>query len=136
MSNWLNKSNTSSNVAQNLCASKHYDVAIHCSYYSCVQLMLHYLEFYFGLEQNEIDNMLNPKQNGGDGLHKALGNYYYNSIDQKDEDDAFKFSNVLGKIRRHRITADYQKTISNPDNFNNCDKWQSEITDILNKHYD
>ena len=137
MSNWLTKSNISSDIANQFSSGISFDIAVHCSYYSCVQLMYHKLDSYFNLDQMEIDLIANPKINKNKiTTHVALSNYFNKDIRTKHRQSAFNFNNDLIELKQSRVTADYSKDSVGRQICEAALKLELNIKTTLNKYYD
>lgn len=82
-----------------------YTPAVHCAYYSSLQLLIHYTIKYTGLSEDEIS-----KEANGPGSHNFYLNKYYMEIRRLDHRNASQFLNFVNKFKRKRTEADYTKT--------------------------
>lgn len=100
------KSDENQNSAQILLSNNLFSSSIHCSYYSCVQLMKHIL-FEEGLTEMELKNRQDAS---GRNLHEFLINHF---IDGLRQDNLYKqYRNTIVKLpdlKHLRVNADYKE---------------------------
>ncbi|MEI6816028.1 MAG: hypothetical protein WCL14_05415 [Bacteroidota bacterium] len=104
MSAILNKSESNSKAALSLKQGAFYASSIHCSYYSCIQLMLHIMLYKFKLTQDEIDSNADEK---GEGSHVYLINFFTTEIDKVNANSR-NFNTNITTLKRARRKADYK----------------------------
>jgi hypothetical protein len=101
MSFLLNKAKQNISVANDLITgAKYYAPVVHCSYYACIQLIIHVLL------QNTTEEDLKIKKTG-----LASHEYYIKEIikvlDAKDPLTSTKFNKSITQLRSFRIQSDY-----------------------------
>lgn len=103
---WKEKSGESFKATNKLITEGLYNTSVHCSYYSCVQLMYHTLEKYLNMDQTEIKKESNESQSS----HVWLINKVTQLLKQlTSKKDARNFSDSVHKLRKCRVSADYDK---------------------------
>ena len=107
------KSELNRAAADSLYKSGQHPSAVHCAYYSCVQLMKHIMIHQIGKSEQDIDNEY--RQIGVDGkrkfggIHEYLINVLYGVLISKDVDATTFNSNVL-QLKKLRGKSDYSDT--------------------------
>lgn len=82
--------------------------SVHCSYYSCVQLILHLLRSHFGKTELAIkqEGMAGAKTDNG--YHNWLLNLIFKELVRLNGTDAAKFIGIIVMLKKQRATADYE----------------------------
>jgi hypothetical protein len=80
--------------------------SIHCSYYSCVQLLIEILINDFGIPDHEI---VNEARKDGTGSHVFASNTVFSEIHKEEWKTARDFNRDIEKLRRRRENADYHE---------------------------
>lgn len=111
MSHLLTKSQTNYSSAQLLLVKSWYCASVHCSYYSCVQMMKHYL-FHFGTTDATIDAEIkrhNSTSNRHIGTHEIIINMVFSHINAiKGYREARKFKHDIIALKALRVDSDYK----------------------------
>jgi hypothetical protein len=106
MSELSNKAEINIDAAKKLLDSTHFCSSVHCSYYSCVQLMKHIIIHKIGMSEENIS--LEEKRSpmlGSHGLYINLTLTYLKSNVKRD--DWKLFNDEIVKLKRARRDADY-----------------------------
>ena len=111
MSVLITKSKENTSAAQLLIDGNHYTSSVHCSYYSCVQVMIHILLYDYGFTQGTLEIEANAK---GSGSHVYAKNYLFKKMKDKNKKAiARDFYKEIGELKNKREKADYEEeTIS------------------------
>lgn len=109
MSNWLIKSETNFKATNKLNNDLYYCSSIHCSYYSCVQMMFHLLSNYLNKTDQQISNESYYGGLAEKGLHIWLIKTVFNEF--TDTIDANNFNSNINDLRILRGKADYKNKI-------------------------
>jgi hypothetical protein len=84
----------------------YYATSVHCSYYSCVQLMIHILIEDFGKTESEIDN--EPRA-ANMAFHNWIIDVFFREITiRRNPREAYQFKQKIGELKRARVNADYR----------------------------
>ncbi|WP_337043659.1 hypothetical protein [Emticicia sp. 17c] len=109
MSSFLKtKSDQNIQIAHSILSTNNgcYASSIHCSYYSCVQLMLHILRSHFGQTDSEVSA---ESESAKGGLHlwliKKIAAEYEVSTNKYD---ARELKQKLHQLKKTRGTSDYE----------------------------
>lgn len=108
MSVLKSKSIESIAAAEILLKQNHANSSVHCSYYSCVQLMLHLLRNHFGKTELAIKDEGIEGGKNENGYHNWLLNYIFKEFVTLDPRDAAKFNGIISALKKQRRIADYQ----------------------------
>lgn len=109
MSNWLIKSESNFKATNKLNNESFYYSSVHCSYYSCVQLMYHLLSFYLKKTEHEISVESHAGSLAEKGLHIWLIKTVFNEF--KNSTDANSFNSNINDLKTLRGKADYKNRI-------------------------
>jgi len=118
MSQLTNKSDINIAAAYELQKQSYYCSSVHCSYYSCMQLIMHILFFKMGYNQKQLADdfysykKANPQSRGG--LHE----YYINLVAthlKNSRLDAILFNKEMYKLKKTRTDSDYSDLAIGPD---------------------
>lgn len=104
MSYLTNKSDINRAAADLLQANYFYPSVVHCSYYSCIQLMKHI--FLFTLNKSEADLEHEGKIMAA-GSHEVLINNITTLLKTNNKDWRTFNTNII-QLKRLRVSADYQ----------------------------
>lgn len=122
----LEKSEKNIEASNLLLQEEYFETSIHCSYYSCIQLMSHILFNVFDI--NEYD-FINSNENKKNGSHNSLLNEITKRFPSQST-NVYEFKNDFKIIKDYRIKADYrQQNILETDSIKSIDK----ATKINNK---
>ncbi len=100
----LDKSLSNIEAAEFLHQEEFYAPSVHCSYYSCIQLMRHLIFNKYGIEETEFDVRPEVQANGS---HNFLISYLRDKIDNPI--NGRSFSDNLRRLKIYRINADYKQ---------------------------
>jgi len=92
--------------------------SIHCSYYSCVQMMLHVLRSDLNKTEEELEILSEKGSRDYHGFHNWLQNVFCEELIRRDKDAriAFDFNTSIGNLKGIRIRSDYRVSgISNKE---------------------
>jgi hypothetical protein len=75
---------------------------VHCAYYSCLQLLMHFVHRYSSHTEDEL-----KKETQGKGSHNYYISIYYNEIKGLNPKNVHAFYKYFTKFKRKRTEADY-----------------------------
>lgn len=87
---------------------KLYCSSVHCSYFSCVQLMLHLLRSDLGKTDSDIDKESRQGVKDEEGFHNWLRNTILRQFFIKNPEAGREFNNFFGTLAGFRVKADYK----------------------------
>lgn len=99
--NFEEKSDKTFESAELLVLNQHKNSSIHCYYYSCLQLMQHFLNNHYGYSESDIKNIGNSKESHNDLL--AV-------VKKKFSDEGIVEITLFSEfilIKKQRVKADY-----------------------------
>ncbi len=127
----LDKSINSLNASILLKQEEHYASSVHCSYYSCVQLIRHILFNKLELDEKSFDNGKNTNQNGSHNhLLSVLSEYLH-----KSNIDVISLKSDFRIIKELRKNADYKQIIVFQNDCNNAYNLALRINNSLKTIY-
>ncbi|MFA6400466.1 MAG: hypothetical protein WCX31_02405 [Salinivirgaceae bacterium] len=104
MSNLKNKSELNFAAAELLHKQSYYPSVIHCSYYSCIQLMKHIWLHKMNKTEQDLEMLT---KSSTEGSHEVLINQTGGFMKNKSID--FRtFNNLMGQLKKLRVIADYK----------------------------
>lgn len=109
------KSGTSLSAADVLIKGGIFPPSVHCSYYSCLQLLLDIIHEDLAIDEDELDYKYENENDHGHKLHNFYINLIYKVLDDKiafdetTEEDVDKFYEDIMKIKGKRVDADYKR---------------------------
>ena len=104
MSNLRNKSEINLDSAELLHKNYMYPSVVHCSYYSCYQLMKHIWLTSMSKTDAELRLLTSSTK---EGSHEVLINQLYFYIKSRSQDFR-EFNNTIGQLKKLRRKADYE----------------------------
>lgn len=137
MSELIRKSKCNLDAAHLLISSaKLFSPSVHCSYYSCVQLMVFILINEFGISESHIETQA---RNASTGTHKFAIDKIYSELFRSQDDEkrieALKFQRIINSLKEKRILSDYKEFAVNVDFANNSLKESKEARNLLLELY-
>jgi hypothetical protein len=101
----LAKSDFNIAAAKMLIQQNYFAPSVHCSYYSCLQLMTYYL--YNKLGKNE-KTMEAEQRVSTEGKHEYLINLFTREIRPKSWESSRTFNNDIIQLKKLRVDSDYK----------------------------
>lgn len=104
MTGFKNKSDFNKLAADELIKMGYHSPSVHCSYYSCIQYVLHILVTRGGIEEKNLRSKTSQEKGGSH-------NFYINTISEhikkNHRTEAKELKNTLGKLKIIRERSDY-----------------------------
>lgn len=135
MNHLKSKSDCNINSASSLITNSLYASSVHCSYYSCVQLMLHILRSDFGKTDVIIDSESKIGSKNNRGFHNWLINIIRKEYMQRNPGDSRLFYSKIGQLKKLRVNADYKNIDVPSATANNALKTAQEINSLLQTNF-
>jgi hypothetical protein len=101
MSNLLKKSRDNHTASGILIDNGLHSTSVHCSYYRCVQHMLHIINEHFADE----------RQDWSAGSHNYLIKRVGSALKERDDRKATSFNNDIQRLKKLRVKADYEPVL-------------------------
>lgn len=113
MSKLRQKSDFNINSAEYLIASAFYAPSVHCSYYSCFQLLKYTIKEFFGIDYDTLaTNISNSQYN----THKYVINYVTDELTRfVGIEESRKFKRTINDLKLFREESDYENIEINLD---------------------
>ena len=105
--------------------------SIHCSYYACVQLMLHMLYSHFSM--NETDIEVDMRHSSKKTMHVWLIKIFFDKISSKP--DKRTFNSKINQLKGLRVKADYENVSISDEDASKSFQYSKEIIVILKNHF-
>ena len=132
MSELKNKSEQNLISAQYLMSKACFASSVHCSYYSCVQLMLHILRSDLNKTEAEID--IEGQQEGS--FHNWLqGQISFAFLGKNSFEDSRTVSSYFGQLKALRVKADYKNVEIKPKQAANSIETAKNIIKLLENNF-
>jgi uncharacterized protein (UPF0332 family) len=99
------KSNLNFDAAALLLDKGLYAPSVHCSYYSCLQLLKFAINDFFGIDYSTLSsNIATLKTNS----HQYIVNFVYSELKKNVQiDEARKFKHTIKDLKNYRVESDY-----------------------------
>ena len=133
MSILLEKSKQNYNASEILIKNNYHASSVHCSYYSCVQLMIHLLLTKLGYSQETIDEACKIEKKGSHQF--AINTLNKKMISMNIRFDSSKFDREIKKLKNFREQADYHEIEIDSDFSNEALTFSKSINQILTKTF-
>jgi hypothetical protein len=105
MSYLKNKSEINFASAELLHTKNYYPAVVHCSYYSCIQLMKHIWLHKMNKTEDELSQL---NRNSVETSHQVLINQIGSFLKSKNSVAFRDFNNTIGQLKKIRNDADYK----------------------------
>lgn len=130
MSHLKNKSEINFAAAELLHKQNFYPSVVHCSYYSCIQLMKH---IWLHKMNNTEDELSHLNRNSVDTSHQVLINQIGSFLKSKNAVAFRDFNNTIGQLKKIRNDADYKDIQIDYNTSNSSISLSKESLNALNK---
>jgi len=133
MSKLRQKSEFNIEAAKLLIRGTYYASSIHCSYYSCLQLLKYSIKEFFDIDYEKLSVLISTS---GMGTHQFIIDYVVNEIKRNlSFEDSRMFSRAIKDLKQYRIDADYNNIEINMDKGELALSKASEIRDYLKLNF-
>jgi hypothetical protein len=134
MSNLKEKSIFNYDAAELLIQNNLYAPSIHCSYYSCFQLLKYIIYYFFGVEYTKLASDIS---HSGKKTHEYIIEYVYDEIDKNSRDIGAKrnFKRKINELKRFRIDSDYDDVEIDLDKSDKAYRYSAEIRSYLQQTF-
>lgn len=131
-----NKSEINKEAAKLLHEKDYYAPSVHCSYYSCLQLMKYCLNSHFKLTEKEINTKVSQYTiNNKDGSHNFYISFLFKEIKTiSTTRESINFNNKINALKKIRTTADYGKEEILYNISNKALTLSGDIIEMIKKH--
>lgn len=109
--------------------------SVHCSYYSCIQNMLHILRSDFKKTEEQIDSESKAGSQDESGFHNWIINFFIREFFIRNHRDGREFSNFIGQLKGFRIKSDYKNSKINPTIAKDSLALANQINSILTDNF-
>lgn len=132
-----NKSEINSDAAKLLHDKNYYAPSIHCSYYSCLQLMIYSLNSHFNFTEDEISSKVNEyTRSYKDGSHNFYISFLLKEIKKNSSVRvSLDFNNKINTLKKFRTKADYKKDDIHHDTSNIALSLSGDIITLIKKYF-
>lgn len=129
MSKLRQKSNFNIDAAEFLINKTYYAPSVHCSYYSCFQLMKYTIKEFFGVDyETQSINISTTKQH----THQYVINYISNElIEFVGTEESRLFKRTIKDLKQFRLESDYENVEVTHDNGQDALRKAKEIRHYL-----
>jgi len=102
------KSESNLKSAGILISNNHHASSVHCSYYSCVQLILHIFINDFKKTEDQINQESQLGSKNENGYHNWIRNQILREFFTRDYNAGTDFNKFIGNLMNARVKADYK----------------------------
>lgn len=135
MSELKNKSNQNISSAQYLISRNCFASSIHCSYYGCVQLMLHILRSEFNKTEEDITKESQEGSRDERGFHNWLINFIRGQFYLRNNVDCRDFLSFIVQLKAKRVKSDYHNKEIKPNEATISKEYAQKIIELLAKNF-
>lgn len=141
MSYLSQRSENNQEVVKQLISGPLHVSSIHCSYYSCVQLMKHILLHKKNMKERDISRGIwlhKDSNNGKGGLHEYIISYFADDLDDLDFHNTAgqTFYDWINDLKTFRVSSDYQDVAISQSDSQKAWKLSKQVLDHLSDYYD
>lgn len=109
--------------------------SVHCSYYSCIQNMLHILRSDFNKSEEQIDRESKAGSQDESGFHNWIINFYTREFFKRNFEEGREFSSFMGQLKGFRIKSDYKNSKINQTIAKDSLALANQINNILTENF-
>jgi hypothetical protein len=109
--------------------------SVHCSYYSSLQLILHFLHTKVGMGINEIETKGYSANKEREGYHNWLKSEILKDLMLRNFNVIRDFNNFFGTLKKLRRKADYLNEVIFLSDANEAFNKSNSINEILKENY-
>lgn len=134
MSKLKEKSEFNIDAAQVLIDKYLFAPSVHCSYYSCFQLMKFTINAYFGMSYNELRQKVSVNTSGG--THTYVTHFFNTEVRKKyGLTDYTDFSRKIKDLKEFRESSDYDDSEITIDNSTKALQYAKELRYYIQKNF-
>jgi len=131
MSELKHKSKLNLLASKLLIEEKYYPSSIHCSYYSCFQILKYIINYFFGIEYDDIQNSIGKSKTTS---HEDIIEFVFTEFEKLKIPEPKRFKRKIKDLKKLRIKADYDNIAITQDESENAYKLAIEFTEFINKN--
>ena len=134
MSKLKEKSEFNIDAAQVLIDKYLFAPSVHCSYYSCFQLMKFTMSAYFGMSYDELRQKVSVNTSGG--THTYVTHFFNTEVRKKyGLTDYTDFSRKIKDLKEFRESSDYDDSEITIDNSTKALQYAKELRYYIQKNF-
>lgn len=133
MSKLKEKSEFNITAAQILIDKNLYAPSVHCSYYSCFQLMKFTMKNFFGISYDELRQKISVDTTGG--THSFVVNFFNMEVRKKGISDYSDFSRKIKDLKEFRETSDYENVEITFDKSRKAKEYAIDIRQYIKNNF-
>jgi uncharacterized protein (UPF0332 family) len=134
MSKLREKSEFNIDASQLLIDNYLYAPSVHCSYYSCFQLMKFSMNDFFGISYDELRQRISVNTSGG--THSYVTNFFNTEVKKKNGIFEYRdFSRKIKDLKEFRESSDYDDVEITIDQSTRALQYASEIRQHIQKNF-
>ena len=134
MSKLKEKSEFNFEAAQVLIKNYLYAPSVHCSYYSCFQLMKFTMKSFFGISYDELNKNVSVNPKGG--THSYVTHFFNTEVKKKNGySDYSDFSRKIKDLKEFRESSDYDDIQITTDESSKALQYATEIRYYIQKNF-
>jgi uncharacterized protein (UPF0332 family) len=134
MSKLKEKSEFNIDAAQVLIDKYLFAPSVHCSYYSCFQLMKFTMNAYFGMSYDELRQKVSVNTSGG--THTYVTHFFNTEVRKKyGLTDYTDFSRKIKDLKEFRESSDYDDSEITIDNSTKALQYAKELRYYIQKNF-
>lgn len=134
MNSLKEKANFNYEAAKLLISNSYYAPSVHCSYYSCFQLLKYIMFSFFGIEYSSLTSLVSQSRRN---THEFIIDYITREVNNSklDLQDKREFKRKIIELKRFRNDSDYEDVVIHNDKSNVALSYATEIRGYLQKTF-
>ena len=132
MSKLRDKSEFNFDAAQVLIKNNLFAPSVHCSYYSCFQLMKYTMNYVFGISYDELSTRISVTAGG---THSYVTNFFNKEVKKKSITDYSDFSRKIKDLKEFRESSDYDDVEITIDRSEKAKAYATEIRQYIQRNF-
>ncbi len=134
MSKLREKSKFNFDAAKLLIDNNLYAPSVHCSYYSCFQLMKFSMNNFFGISYNELRQRISVNTSGG--THSYVTHFFNTEVRKKNGiSDYSDFSRKIKDLKEFRESSDYDDVEITVDKSTKALQYATDIRQHIQRNF-
>jgi len=133
MSKLREKSEFNFDAAQLLIDNYLYAPSVHCSYYSCFQMMKYTMKNFFGISYDELNTRISVSTSGG--THSYVTNFFNKEVKKKGISDYSDFSRKIKDLKEFRESSDYDDVEITIDKSQRAKDYATDIRQYIQRNF-
>ncbi len=107
--------------------------SVHCSYYSCFQLMKFTIKNFFHISYDELNQKVSVNTSGG--THSYVTNFFNKEVKKKGISDYSEFSRKIKDLKEFRESSDYDDSEITIDKSQKALEYATDLRQYIQRNF-